>query len=395
MKLSDFYLAENFYLKLIEFLALYNIKTDELYCLDERAFNFLSKLAIRDLSSLKSFDKEKDEKIRDLLEVAISEGIVTKKPTARLLPKIRQSPIPSLRYLELQITKRCNLRCKHCFVGECLNVDLSVEETKKILREFEDMQGLRVLITGGEPLLHPHFDRINAFLKELAIRKVLFTNGLLLTDKWLKKLNVHEIQISLDGLKNGHESLRGKGTFEKTLSAIKSSIDFGFEVSVATVIHKNNIDEFNKLEELLKSLNIRDWTVDALTITGNLELNTDLWVHPSVAGKIMRRYGFSREEHPRAEGYACGAHLLSVSADGKAAYCSFFESSPLGNINEGLEKLWARKKHFLLQNLECINLNCPYIQECIGGCRYRAQKISGKEGSPDLFKCYQFERLQS
>ncbi len=49
------------------------------------------------------------------------------------------------------------------------------------------MQGLRVLITGGEPLMHPEFEKINDFIKELPIRKILFTNGVLLNDNILKK----------------------------------------------------------------------------------------------------------------------------------------------------------------------------------------------------------------
>lgn len=61
------------------------------------------------------------------------------------------------------------------------------KNSKKILKEFEQMQGLRVLITGGEPLMHPEFEKINDFIKELPIRKILFTNGVLLNDNILKK----------------------------------------------------------------------------------------------------------------------------------------------------------------------------------------------------------------
>jgi len=63
-----------------------------------------------------------------------------------------------------------------------------------VLNEFQEMQGLRVLITGGEPLLHPDFRKVNEFVKDLALRKILFTNGVILNDELLKKLNVEEIQ---------------------------------------------------------------------------------------------------------------------------------------------------------------------------------------------------------
>lgn len=405
MNLSDYYLNPDFYLKLIEFPALYNVKTDELYCLDSKAFRFLKDFILKTHSRMppgkterviskaqvknEISNKQTLNDFADLIKFCLKEKILTEKPVKRSHPPIRQSPIPSLRYLELQITKRCNLRCRHCFTGECLNLDLSFEKISKVLREFEAIQGLRVLVTGGEPLLHPEFERINQMLPEFALRKILFTNGLNLTEEWLKKLNFHEIQISLDGMKTGHESLRGRGTFEKTLSSVKKALSHGFDVSIATVIHRKNLNEFEELKKLIDSLGVRDWTVDALTLTGNLVFNKDFWVEPEIAGKYMKKYGFSKEEHPRAEGYGCGAHLLAVLATGNAAFCSFFEQSPIGSIDEGLEILWKKKKHVLLKDLECSKKNCPFIYQCLGGCRYRAILTSGKEDSIDLFKCSQ------
>lgn len=404
MKFPKYYLSEDFFIKLIEFPALYNIKTDELYCIEQKALKLLVNIALQvnKVKAMNPIDEDyaknnsiNSNELSELIDLCLKEGILTKKPVIRTHPEIKQSPLPSLRYLELQITKRCNLSCKHCFVGECSKTDLSFDEILNILKEFEKMQGLRVLITGGEPLLHPEFERINKSLNEIAIRKILFTNGILLSDEWLKKLNIQEIQISLDGMREGHESLRGKGTFGKALSAIKKATAYGFDVSVATVIHKKNIHEFDDVEKLIKSLKVRDWTVDALTMSGNLKFNRDFWVEPDIAGEIMRKYGFSQDGHPRAEGYGCGAHLLAIFANGKSSFCSFFEETPLGNINEGLEILWQKKRHILLKNLQCSEDNCPYLNECFGGCRYRAITLSGKENSPDLFKCYQFGKLQS
>ncbi len=388
MNSVKYYLSEKFFIKLLEFPALYNIKTDELYSLDKNALKILKKIEAG------NFSNNISRKInKEFFDFCINEGIITEKPVRRIKTEIKQSPLPSLRYLELQVTKRCNLKCKHCFVGKSEPIDLPFEKIKTVLKEFEALQGLRVLITGGEPLLHPEFERINEFIKKLALRKILFTNGTLLNEKWLKKLNVEEIQISIDGIKKGHEILRGKGTFNKALNAIKKAVDYGFDVSVATVIHRKNIEEFNELEKLIKKLNVKEWIVDALTISGNLKLNTQLWVTPDKAGNIMKRYGFSKENHPRADGYGCGAHLLAVMPNGKVAFCSFYEDSPIGEINEGLGKLWAMKNQILLKDLECSKINCPFLNECRGGCRFRAIMLSGNNVSPDLFRCYQFGRL--
>jgi len=375
-----YYLNENVFLKLIDFPAVYNIKTDELYCLDENALEILKKA--QNGSKIKN---------KELLEFCLNEKILTDKPVKKRRPLLKQSPIPSLRYLELQITKRCNLRCRHCFVGESKPLDLPTEKIVNVLKEFEEMQGLRVLITGGEPLLHQDFDRINEILKDFAFRKILFTNGTLLDEKILKKLNVEEIQFSIDGMKKGHEALRGKGSFDKTLKALKNALDYGFDVSVATVIHKQNINELGKLEKYIKNLNIREWTVDGLTMTGNLKNNKELWINPQKAGSIMNKYGFLNVEHPRAEEFGCGMHLIAVTASGKVAFCSFFEEQPIGDLEEGLENLWKEKRQILLKELDCAKKDCPFLEVCRGGCRFRAIVLSeGNINAPDLVKCFQF-----
>ena len=53
----------------------------------------------------------------------------------------------------------------------------------------------------------------------------------------LKNLNVHEIQISIDGLEDAHDSLRGKGTFRIAIRSIELATESGFEVSVSTMVH--------------------------------------------------------------------------------------------------------------------------------------------------------------
>ena len=109
------------------------------------------------------------------------------------------------------------------------------------------MQGLRVLITGGEPLLHRQFEKINESLPDFFMRKVLFTNGSLLSNNVLERLNVNEIQISIDGLEHAHDALRGKGTYALALDAVKRAIDSGFEVSISTMVHAHNLEDFEEV----------------------------------------------------------------------------------------------------------------------------------------------------
>ena len=209
----DYFLSQNASLKWLETPSVYNIKTDELYELDDISFEFLKKCFS---------EKGCHGDDREFIDYCLEEGLLTTQKISLKRPPLIKSPVPSLRYLELQITDRCNLRCRHCYIGVKAPQELSVQQITDILREFEQMQGLRLMITGGEPLLHTDFNALNDLLPDFSIRKVLFTNGLLLTKDLLQHLNVEEIQISIDGLQKAHDALRGTGTFKKTVSAVKA-----------------------------------------------------------------------------------------------------------------------------------------------------------------------------
>lgn len=279
-----YFLASDCVLKWLETPCVYNVRTDELYELDEAAFDFLGRSAGEEGCLAEGCDN-------GFLEYALGEGILTAEKFQGKRPPIKKSREPSLRYLELQITARCNLRCGHCYIGPSEDQELSLGQLRPVLREFEYMQGLRLLITGGEPLLHREFRGINDSLPDYAFRKVLFTNGVLLTEEVIRSLKVDEVQVSIDGLEPGHDSLRGRGTFGRTLEGLRMLRDAGFDVSISTMVHPGNLGEFDGMETLFHNLGIKDWTVDVPCVEGNLRDNPLLRVEPGVAGKYLR-YGF-------------------------------------------------------------------------------------------------------
>lgn len=373
-----FHLSSGSVLKLLETPAVYDINNDELYELDDDAFEFLKKCSGNEGCKGEGADKE-------FIEYSLAEGILVKEPVNVKRPLIIKSPVPSLRYLELQITDKCNLKCRHCYIGKPLDNELSVGEIKGLLNEFEAMQGLRLLITGGEPLMHSRFEEINSFLPEYNFRKIFFTNGLLLTKRILENLAADEIQFSVDGMKHGHEAIRGKGTYEIVMRKVKEAIDNGIAVSAATMIHRENLGEFEEMDGLFREIGIKDWTVDAPCISGNLRDNPLFQVAPEVAGKYLN-YGFGDGLHGGGEGFACGLHLMSVLANGDAAKCAFYSHMPVGNVKEGLMALWKRIRPIRLEDLECFHSACQLIDACRGGCRFRAEDINKR----DLYRCHAY-----
>ncbi len=170
-------LAPNCFLKNLEEPCVYNIETDELYETNKEAFDFLQlcdgSRQVRDLGFERPF-----------VSWCLDEGILTlTREGSKRRFLLYKSPQPSLRYLELQITARCNLNCRHCYRGTPEPTDVTLEQIKYILQEFQQMQGLRLIISGGEPLLHPDFWAINDMLPHFGFRSILLSNGARSTKK--------------------------------------------------------------------------------------------------------------------------------------------------------------------------------------------------------------------
>lgn len=373
----SFFLANTCVLKWLETPSVYNIVTDDLYDLDGESFEFLKTCCSR---------RGGYSENREFTDYCLKEGILVTKAISGRRPLLVQSARPSLRYLELQITDRCNLKCRHCYIGERGKRELALAEIEKVLREFEMVQGLRLLITGGEPLLHSRFKDINRMLPAFSFRKVLLTNGVILKKETLEGLNFHEIQISIDGLEGSHDLLRGRGTFSVTLEAAENCLAKGFAVSVSTMVHPANLNDFDALEKLFREMGIREWSVDVPCSAGRMKHNKDLHLTPEEGGRYLA-YGYGSGIHAGEQGFGCGLHLMSVSADGHASKCTFYRDRPAGTVSDGLAACWKKITPVRLDALKC---DCRHIEQCRGGCRYRAELLDG-QGGRDLYRCGMYD----
>ncbi len=368
------YLTRRAVLRWLETPSVYHIAKDELYELDNESFRFLKDCITADGGTSKN---------SAFTDYCMEEGLLTEeKGTARRHPLLIRAPEPSLRYLELQITDACNLRCKHCYIDGTTRNDLPPRVVRDILTEFEGMQGLRVMLTGGEPLLHNRFEEVNEMLPDFFLRKVLFTNGVLLKKDLLKSLKVDEIQISIDGLEKAHDALRGSGTYVRSMRALRQALDAGFDVSISTMVHRGNLIDFDRMDMLFREIGIKDWTVDVPCVTGRLGDHAEFHVGPEEGGRYLA-YGFGGGVHSFGRGFGCGQHLMAVMADGKIAKCTFYHDRAVGSVDQGLMAAWRKIRPVLLKDLSC---NCEFLEVCRGGCRYRAELSGGTRGK-DLYRC--------
>jgi radical SAM protein with 4Fe4S-binding SPASM domain len=140
------------------------------------------------------------------------------------------------------------------------------------------------------------------------------------------------------------------------------------------------------MEKLFRGLGIKDWTVDVPCMAGRMEFNKDLHVSPREGGRYLT-YGYGGGLHAGEPGFACGLHLVSVSACGKVSKCTFYADSPAGTIAEGLGACWQR---IIPARLDALKCDCDHLESCRGGCRYRAETLDGPLGR-DLYRCSMYD----
>jgi MoaA/NifB/PqqE/SkfB family radical SAM enzyme len=146
-------------------------------------------------------------------------------------------PTGSRKILQVHPTRRCNLRCRHCYSASGPEVDATTE-LKQLLQVTDEAAALGydvLSVSGGEPLLYPSLREILSNAKQNRMRTTVTSNGLLLTERRLAELDglVDVLAISLDGRPESHAAMRQSSraftTMRSRLGAVRASgVAFGF-----------------------------------------------------------------------------------------------------------------------------------------------------------------------
>lgn len=193
-----------------------------------------------------------------------------------LKSKLTQKKTPLI--VSFYFTNHCNLRCTYCFVvnddvpKEIMKSEFTKQETFDIVDELYDMGTRMIFLLGGEPLIHEHIGEIADYITNKGIYCDITTNGVLLSQKADQLHNVNAICVSLDGVDEDNDYLRGKGVFDKAIKGIKASIAAGIPTRIHTVLNRRNLHSIRKLAELARELGV--WmTISPINVLR--ENNTD------------------------------------------------------------------------------------------------------------------------
>jgi radical SAM protein with 4Fe4S-binding SPASM domain len=164
----------------------------------------------------------------------------------------------------LEITRHCNLRCRHCYMCDYRpgEAELSLNEIHNMLDQLADAGCLRLLITGGEPLLRPDFPEIWKHAKSRGIMLTLFTNATLVDDKievLLKEWPPLLVEVSIYGASpETYEKICGDGgAFEKMIEGLERLKRVCPHINAKTIAMPDNANDIDGMQSICDKYEIQ------------------------------------------------------------------------------------------------------------------------------------------
>ena len=224
----------------------------------------------------------------------------------RVNEKIQKHP---LEIISWEATRACNLNCVHCgspsetwIRQEELATEELIEAFSQIAKDFDLSNFHHINITGGEPFVRKDLIKILRQMSRVPQYRniAIQTNGIYISEnpevlEELKQNGVTGLGVSIDGLRETHDSFRRKkGCFDKSMEAARKGVETGFVTTVSTVAHAKNIDEISPLYEEVKKFHPRYFRVMTLDPIGRTGLNSDYLLSPEQTRQVIN---FIKQKH--------------------------------------------------------------------------------------------------
>ncbi len=326
-------------------------------------------------------------------------------------------------YFQWHITEKCNLKCKHCYHdGYTSANELSLDElyfvADKINETLKKWNKKGTLsITGGEPFIVK--DKVFPLLRHLnSLENVCYfdilTNGRLINQGVLDRLKEFEklrrVQLSIEAAKPAlNDQIRGNGSFDRALSAIRLLKKNGFQAAVMMTISNLNKNEVKPLINLLREEGVDTFAAERFVPQGvGADLRREFLSSEELRNVFQKIYSIAMKEDlsacdaqagkPRILLYrplfalfngndptvgamcSAGTNALTIMHDGTLYPCRRLPI-PIGNaLTDSFYKVWYTSEVLWnIRNTKNIRgkcAGCDFIPLC-RGCRALAYAITG------------------
>lgn len=230
--------------------------------------------------------------------------------------------------------RRCNLACTYCNEFDDVSKPVPIEELKSRVDHLARLGTAFIVISGGEPLLHPELDALIAHIRKKCLIAALITNGYLLTKDRIEKLNaagLDHLQISIDNVKPDEVSKKSLKVLDQKLVLLAQYAEFHVNINSVLGSGVERPEDAQAIAERAIALGFSTTVGIIHNAHGQLK---PLGEHErTVFDTIMKlsRRSYSRFNHFQrnlAEGkpneWRCraGARYIYVCEDGLVHYCS-------------------------------------------------------------------------
>jgi radical SAM protein with 4Fe4S-binding SPASM domain len=348
-------------------------------------------------------------------------------------PEMRDSSDHSandLYLLAVNLTRRCNLACAHCYLdAETLKQgsadELETAEVNALLDQIASRgSDTMVVLTGGEPLLRRDLEEMAAHGSALGLSMVIGTNGVALTDRRVKSLQAAGVMgmgISLDSLDPvSHDEFRGyPGAWEKTLAGMEACRRNGLPFQVHFSVTEKNAHEIRAMIDFASNVGAHVLNVFFLICTGrgesmsditperyervleelvDAQSSTDLIVRARCAPHF-KRVAYQRDPTSRltrAEGYEgggclAGIHYCRLTPEGGITACPYIPDEEDNIRQTPFWEIWDHSPTFSRLRNPQLDGNCGVCEFRLlcGGCRARPKALGGTLMDTDPWCVYE------
>ncbi len=308
-------------------------------------------------------------------------------------------------FLQWHLTDRCNLSCRHCYRDE-QKEDLSLAELRNILHQYVDFLAClgkrgRVQFCGGEPLLSAHIYTIIEECTRLRIPTRILSNGTLITAEVARRLvesGCRLVQVSLEGMEEVHEALRGQGSFQRARQGIEAARAAGIQVTVAMTVSRENRDQVMAVARFAEEHADRVGFHRLVPLGGGAEMQDEMLTPLELRAMMEEVHRFKKGTHldvplrdpvwrayfnPRGcngiSGCSAGYNGLTVESNGEVYPCRRLPIV-LGNVQErSFEELWRSEILEQLRDRDLLKGRCGAcrLRWLCGGCRAIPYALTG------------------
>ncbi len=290
--------------------------------------------------------------------------------------------------LEIELTKKCNQKCIHCWNESGNGSVIRLEKLEEIVDEFREKGGQNLKLTGGEPFLHPSFFNFVEYSKEKGVRNIeITTNGSLINEDNVKFLSkyINQLNISLHGAtEETHNKITRSQNYQIVRKAISLCNDYGLSPIINFTIMGKNKSEIEAMFKLFQNSKNRI-RFNLLMQRGSGEKLEDISAEIFKLRKEIRYFGslYSVEleksglypqgynkEVESSKFYGCSALRtgMYLSSEGLVFPCNL-ATNPIGNIYENsISDIWRSENAKKIREIIlCEKYSCGV--SCGGRCK--------------------------